>query len=76
MVQLLHTATWCTYYVQLKLLHCDVYCSYFSQQFILQDMELYRKHVVLYGLKALLPFAIIIDAYIGAREPKIVVSTY
>ena len=36
-------------------------------------MELYKKHVVLYGLKNLVPIAIILNADDRTKEPMIVV---
>lgn len=36
-------------------------------------MELYEKHVILFGLKNLVPIAVVMDAYNRTRKPIIVV---
>ena len=47
-----------------------------SYQLILQDMELYEKHVVLFGLKNLVPIAVVIDACNRTRKPVFVVRCF
>lgn len=56
--------TSCTYLISLLFLHTQI---------ILQDMELYQKHVVLFGLRNLIPIAIVIDAHDRTKQHKIMV---
>lgn len=45
-------------------------------QLVLQDMELYTRHIILYGLKNLIPVAIVIGIHNNnQQEPLIVVSS-
>ena len=39
-------------------------------------MELYEKHVILFGLKNLVPTAVVIDAYNRTRKPVLVVCYF
>ena len=39
-------------------------------------MELYQKHVLLYGLRNLIPVAIVIDAHDRTKKPKIMVQSF
>lgn len=39
-------------------------------------MELYEKHVILFGLKNLVPIAVVIDAYNRTRKPVLVVRCF